>query len=416
MQEQTIHTHTFPNGLTLLVEPMRSVQSAAFSFLVPAGCVYEPNGENGTVAVLSDWISRGAGDLDSRGLLSALDNLGVQGSESPGISFMTFSGATLAANLPKALELYADIILRPHLPDEEFLPAKAGVEQSLRANEDDPRQKIIPELRRRCYEHPWGRPSDGTLEEMPSVTADGVREFYKRHLRPNGAILGIAGNVEFEPIKNCIGELFGDWPTQSDPELNTRESGPAVDHITHESEQTHIALAYEAVSLPDPDYYTAWAAAAVLGQGMSSRLFTEVREKRGLCYSISASYGGLKHAGRVTCYAGTSSERAQETLDVTLSEIQRLADGVTQNELDRCKAMSKSSLVMQQESTRQRSWSIASNWHIRGRVVPLQEIKDAIDDLTIDSIRDYLDRHPAKGFTILTLGPKALTVPDSVSR
>ena len=143
---------------------------------------------------------------------------------------------------------------------------------------------------------------------------------------------------------------------------------------------------------------------------MSSRLFTEVREKRGLCYSISANYGGLKHAGRVTCYAGTTNERAQETLDVTLAEIRRLAEGVTQNELDRCKAMSKSSLVMQQESTRQRSWSIASNWHIRGRVVPLQEVKDAIDSLTVDSIRSYLDQHPATGFTVLTLGPQPLKI------
>ena len=225
MQDQTIHTHTFDNGLTLLVEPMRSVQSAAFSFLVPAGCVYEPEGQNGTVAVLSDLISRGAGEYDSRELLAALDNLGVQGNESPGISFLTFSGATLAANLPDALKLYADIILRPHLPDDEFSAAKAGIEQSLRANEDDPRQKIIPELRRRCYEHPWGRPSDGTLEEMPNVTAKGVREFYQRFMRPNGAILGVAGNVDFERSAIALASCS----------VPGRRSRTAVDHAARRS-------------------------------------------------------------------------------------------------------------------------------------------------------------------------------------
>src|SRR5690606_18796372 len=117
--------------LTLLVESMTSVQSAAFSMLVPAGSVYEPLGQNGTTAILSDLITRGAGKRDSRELLAELDTLGIQGSESPNNSFLTLSGATLAANMPQALEIYADILLRPHLPEDQFDAARAGVTQSL---------------------------------------------------------------------------------------------------------------------------------------------------------------------------------------------------------------------------------------------------------------------------------------------
>jgi predicted Zn-dependent peptidase len=414
IHEQVIHTHTFPNGLTLLVEPMRTVQSAAFSFLVPAGCVYEPEGACGTVAVLADLISRGAGEMDSRELLAALDNLGVQGGETPGLQFITLSGATLAANLPASLDLYADILLRPHLPEDEFPAALAGIEQSLRANEDEPRQKLMPELRRRAYDKPWGRPPDGILEDLPNVNHAGVCRLYEQCVRPNGSIMGVAGNVEFEAIRDAVGRLFGDWQPKPDPTFPTHPGGPARDHLPHDSEQTHIGLAYRSVPLPDPDYYTAWAATVILGQGMSSRLFTEVREKRGLCYSTYASYNGMKHDARVTCYAGSANGRAQETLDVMCREIAHLQGGVTEDELVRCRAMAKSSLVMQQESTRQRSWSLALNWHLRGRVVTLQEVKDEIDALTVRRIQDYLDAHPPREFTALTVGPEPLNVPDAL--
>ncbi len=355
MQEQHIYTHTFENGLTLLVETMTSVQSAAFSFLVPAGSNYEPLGQNGTTAILSDLITRGAGERDSRELIAALDALGLQGSESPNNSFLTLSGAMLAANLPQVLDIYADILLRPHLPADQFEAVRMGVTQSLRAVEDEPQQKIMPELKRRCYEAPWGLPPDGTLADLPLITAESVRAHYDRCVRPGGTILAIAGNVDYEEIKAKVQECFGGWTSQPEPTFGTSPGGPNHDHIMHKSEQTHIGIAYWGPTFSDPEYYAAWAAASVLGQGMSSRLFSEVREKRALCYAVSASLSGFKHAGRMICYAGTTHDRAQETLNVTLEEIRRLEGGITEEELHRCKASAKSSLIMQQESTRARA-------------------------------------------------------------
>src|SRR5206468_592403 len=146
------------------------------------------------------------------------------------------------------------------------------------------------------------------------------------------------------------------------------------------------------------EYYAALGAVNVLSGGMSSRLFTEVREKRGLCYSVWASYQTFKDRAAVLCYAGTSTERAQETLDVTLAELQRLKKGIEVEEVERVQAGLKSSLIMQEESTSSRAGSLASDWYYLGRVRSFDEIKAGIDSLTPKRLLEHVRRHPAKDF------------------
>jgi predicted Zn-dependent peptidase len=414
MKQQNIQTKTFANGLTLIVEPMDDVQSAAVSLLVPSGSVFDPPGHNGSASVLCEWMPRGAGERDSKQLSAALDNLGVQHSESVGLVHLTFTGATLAESLPQALPLYADMILRPWLPEDQFEAARSGVEQSLMAIEDEPRQKIILELRRRCFDSPWGLPAEGSLTDLESLSPQSVRDRYSACFRPDEAIFGIAGNVDFDAVVDLIGNLFGDWGRKPAPTFQTAPGGPPRDHIALDSAQTHIGIAYDSVPYRDPDYYAAWAAVSVLSGGMSSRLFTEVRERRGLCYSVHASLSSLRDEARVLCYAGTMAERAQETLDVTVRELKRLADGVGEDELARCKARAKSSLIMQQESTIARSSSIARDWYHLNRVTTLAEVRDKIDGLTVNDVLDYVHQHPARDFTILTIGSKPLEEPRAV--
>ncbi|GAB4155097.1 MAG: pitrilysin family protein [Planctomycetaceae bacterium] len=415
MPLQTIESFSLDNSLTVVIEPMVDVQSASFSLLVPAGSIYDPVGKNGSASVLTELITRGAGQMNSKELSAAFDNLGVQRNESVGNSFITFSGATVAENLADALRLYAKVILDPHLPADQFEAARAGVAQTLRSMEDEPRQKVIQELRRHCYDLPWGRPSDGTLEELPAISLESVREHYQTTFRPNGAILGIAGKIDVAQIRQVIAEIFGDWKPKPDPHYETGPRGEKRHHIPHDSSQTHIGIGYEAVPYRDPDYYAAWAAVSVLSGGMSSRLFTEVREKRGLCYAISASMNSLRDEARVLCYAGSISQRAQETLEVTLRELKRLSEGVEEEELNRCKARAKSSLIMQQESTIARSSAIARDWYHLGRVNTLDEVSEKIDSLSVEAVNNYVASHPANDFTILTIGPDALEVPHDLS-
>jgi predicted Zn-dependent peptidase len=141
---------------------------------------------------------------------------------------------------------------------------------------------------------------------------------------------------------------------------------------------------------------------------MSARLFTEVREKRGLCYAVWASYQTFKDRASVVCYAGTTNERAQETLDVTLQELKRLQEGIETEEVDRVKAGLKSALIMQEESTSARAGTLASDWYFLSRVRGFDEIQSAINALTPSGIVEHVRRHPPKDFTIVTLGPKPL--------
>lgn len=415
MAGQQVQTCQLPNGLTLLIEPMADVQSAAFSLLIPAGSIYDPPDQAGCASVLVELLTRGAGDLDSQQLTNALDNLGLQRSESAERRFVSFGGATLAENLPAALRLYADVVRRPHLPEAEFEAAVAGCEQTLLAIEDEPRQKIMVELRRMCYPAPWGKPSEGSMEGLFGLSMPTVRKHFEQCFRPNEAILGVAGNVDVAEIKALVEDAFGDWATLPEPQYASGPRGAYRDHLEHESTQTQIGIAYDSVPYRDPDYYSAWAAVGVLSGGSSSRLFTEVRERRGLCYAVYAGLTSSKDDGRVLCYAGTTAERAQETLDVTLQEIQRLRGSVLNDELDRCKARAKSSLIMQQESSSSRAASLTNDWFHLGRVVSLEEIRGKIEALTVESLHQHLEKYPPRNFTILTLGPQPLEVPHAVS-
>ena len=413
----TIEQHTFPNGLVLVAEVMSGVQSASFSLLLPAGAAYEGaaglNLSGGAATMAAEWISRGAGPRDSRELLTALDNLGVSHAESAQTVHTSLAVATLARNLDAALEIFADMVLRPHLEDDEVEPIRALCLQNLRSLEDDPGTKVIYELRRRHFPDPWGRPSPGTVEGVTALTPEQLRQFLETNYRPNGAILGVAGAIDWPRLRDTVGRLFGDWKPRRDPRVPERPAGPPRDHILRETQQIQIALAYPAATVASPDYYRARAAAAILGGYSSARLFTEVREKRGLCYSVYASYEGQLNRAAILCYAGTSADRAQQTLDVMLAEIERLGrQGVALDELDTMRAGLKSSLIMAQESSMSRSGSLASDWYFLGRLRPIEEIAAELDALTPESVSEYAGRLRKHGeMTVLTLGPTALTLP-----
>jgi predicted Zn-dependent peptidase len=222
----------------------------------------------------------------------------------------------------------------------------------------------------------------------------------------------VAGAIDWQHLRAAVGRLLGDWEPQPASEVNEGPAGPARDHILRETQQIQIALAYPSETVDSPDYYRARAAAAVLGGYSSARLFTEVREKRALCYSVYTSYESQRDRAAVLCYAGTSADRAQKTLDVTLAEIDRLArSGVEAGELETMRAGLKSSLIMQQESSMSRSGSLASDWFYLGRVRSLDEISAALDVLTPEVVSDYAAGLDLSGMTILTLGPNALRLP-----
>lgn len=410
-----ILTHEFDNGLVLIGEPMPWLASAAFTFLVPSGCAHDPSDRGGLAGFVCEMTLRGAGERDSRALILDLDNLGVDHGESVSDSHVSYGGVTVCENLSAALSIFADILQRPQMPADQFEAARAVMLQELQAVEDEPAQKVMQEVRRHHYPSPWGRPSQGDRKAIESATIDETRGHFQKMFRPGGTILGVAGRFDWQRLKADVEQLFGDWPQSDVTSIAETSPLPRCRHIGHDSQQTQIGIAYESVPYRHDDYFQAWGAVGVLSGGMSARLFTEVRERRGLCYSVYAVAHSLKDHGGVFCYAGTSTERAQETLDVTLRELVRLGDGVEPGELGRLKARIKSAVIMQQESSSARSSSIARDWHHLGRVRTLDEIGRLVDELSCRSINAYLAAHPPRDFTVVTLGPQELEVPLEIS-
>jgi predicted Zn-dependent peptidase len=208
--------------------------------------------------------------------------------------------------------------------------------------------------------------------------------------------------------------MFGDW--EPNPVAPVESSGEVHGsfHIPFDSEQTQIALAWPGVAYNDPNFYKHRAAIGVLSDGMSSRLFHEVREKRGLCYSVFASVVSVGDRGAVIAHSGTSSARAQETLDVLVHELKKISEGVREDELSRLKVQFRSSMIMQQESCRSRAGSIASDWYRLGRVRTVDEISDIITGLDVESINEHVAANPPQNFDLVTLGNAPLELKDGI--
>ncbi len=408
--EQKTDKHVLGNGMVLLGEPMGGVESVAFDFFLPAGAAVMPEGTCGVANVICDWIFRGAGARNNRQFGDALDGLGLHRSDSVGSSHLSMGAALESSNLGEALALHADAIRRAHLSDEEFAPAKQLAIEGALALDDEPRQKVMLELRKRFYPTPLGRSTTGEIEDLERLTADRTREIVKTRFDVGETIFTVAGKYDFATVVEQMEALFADCDDLRQDAVQTGTRAGKYTHIPNEGSQVHIGVMTDAVPFTHEDYYNVRMATSVLSGGMSARLFTEVREKRGLCYAIGARYHSLKEAAGVMCYAGTTPDKAQETLDVTIAEFKRLAKGINNEELERAKVGLKSSLVMQSESSGSRAGAIGSDYYMLGRVRSLDEIKERIEATTVDSIAECLKRKPFKDFTVVTIGPREIRV------
>lgn len=413
MNQQLRHRQ-FSNGLVLLGEHMPWLRSAAFSFLIPAGTCFEPDGFDGLASMTSEMALRGCGDLDSRAFWELLDQLGVERSSSITTSHSSFSCAMPSEVLPQVLSLYSDMVQRPHLPEPQLNDARQLCMQDLRALDDEPSHRCFSELKRFRYPLPFGRISQGTKTGLDAIGIDDVRNFLRSNYRPRGSILAVAGKFDWEQVCDHVAETLGDWRGTDDVPLPGLHSNYGSRHVDHSSSQTHLALAYDCASYESPEYYEARALVGVLSDGMSSRLFSEVREKRGLVYSVFATCFSLAAQGSVLCYAGTTTNRAEETLQVLLETIHSLRDGITDDELERLKNRIKSSLVFEQESSAARSSQIASDWFYLGRVPTRDEVCAKVDALSCDSLLSHFERNLPKNYSLVTVGSQPLELPNGI--
>jgi len=412
---QELYLKKYDNGLVLAAEHMPWLESAAMSFHIANGYVHDPFEAQGLCNLTCEMVQRGCGELTSREFVEALENLGVDSSASLSSAHTTYTAAVLAENLYPAMKIYADLVRRPQLPEEQLEDGRQVCLHEIRAVDDDFAQKTMQQLRLQHYGDPFGRSASGLMQPVERLTIEDVQQFFQRYYGATNSILAVAGKFRWQELEAQVGKLFGDWAPHK---LGApREVAPArgYTHLQHDSNQTHIALACPSVPYGDPNFFFARGAIGVLSDGVSSRLFTEVREKRGLVYTVNAYCHSFLDRGSVLGYAGTTTERAQETLDVMLEQMNLLREGIRDDELLRVKARIKSGLIMQQESSGARSSAIAGDWYFWGRIRTIEELKQIIDGLTVESINEYIQKHPLQNFTIVTFGAKRLEVNGGVS-
>ncbi|HMB96110.1 MAG TPA: pitrilysin family protein, partial [Tepidisphaeraceae bacterium] len=361
--------------------------------------------------VLGELALRGAGQRDSKQLTDYLDSLGLQRSSGVGVHHTRFACAGVAANVIESIDTYADIVRRPHLPEAGFTAARDLALQALSGIDDEPRQKVFIKLREWHWPSPFGRNAMGKKEDLEKLTLDFCKSDFAARYHAKDVILAFAGHINFDEIKSAVEKSFGNWNGNATESIKLFPPPGNYHFEPQKSEQTHIGIAYPSVPENHPDFYTARMAVEVLSGGMSGRLFTEVREKRGLVYSVGANFASQKGYGSIMGYAGTSNDRAQATLDCFIHELHRLSDGVLPDELERAKIGLKASIIMSGESTSARAGAIAHDFFMRGRIRTLDEISKSIDAVSVERTNEYLKQNKPGPFTIVIVGPKELKVP-----
>lgn len=401
---QSLFEHRLSNGLVLVAQSMPWLESAAFTCAVPAGCSRDPASHRGLANFCCEMVFRGGGGLDNRALVEKLESLGCDYFSSTGIYHSFFGGAMPAVGLLDALRVYADVLRRPQLPEGQLEDGRLACLQEIQSLEDDLASQVMLELRRRHYGEPFGRSSEGRADHLREMSLDAIREFYGQYYQPAGAVIAVAGKIDWPRLRDEVESLFADWPAAHQPLPGSQPAEHGMAHIDFESHQTHIGVAWPSVPYSHPDYYLARGAVGVLSDGMSSRLFREVREKRGLCYTVSANLHSLLDRGSVVCYCGTTTESAQQSLDVLVDQFRLLAKGISQAELDRLRIQIRSGLIMQQESCRSRVATLAGDILHLGKVRTLDEVNQRVSGLSVEGINDYLAAHPPGPFDVVTLG------------
>ena len=403
---------TLDCGAALAVETIPSARSAALTWLVPAGAAADPEGRLGLVAILEELIQRGAGGKSSRDVADAYDRLGASRSTDVQTLHLQLSSTFLGDRFPDLAPLLASAVTSPALAEDAIDPARQLALQSLAGLEDEPQARVMLAAKERHAPDPINRSGMGTPEGLSAATRDDLVSHWNAFARPEGSIIAIAGAVEPDAAADALNAALGGW-AGAPPALEWSGAGPrGYHHLESGSEQTHIAVAADAPAERSDDAVLERLAVAVLSGGMSGRLFTEVREKRGLCYAVSAGYAAARDYGRLVAYSGTTPDRAQETLDVLLAELQRLntPEGAADpGEFDRAKIGLKSRVVMSGESTSARASAIAQDVARLDHPRALAEVAQEIDAVTLDQLNSYLARRKLGEITVCTLGPKPLS-------
>ncbi len=406
---QNYFYHQLPNGIEMIGQYMPSLSSTTFGFQLEAAAVHEPEEKPGLAHLFEYMLFQGTKQKDARTLNEAFESLGARKGASTGLETAQVWSQIVHTKFDATFELFHEILLASTFPREELEQMRNIVLQEIRRHEDEPMSRIFELVRANFYRGTsLGRPMLGTTESINGLQRKDLQEFWKARYQPNNLLFSIAGKFDWDHVVEQMQHFFGSWEGHATPSpKQTLNPTTSVSLEHQEGKQEHLGMMFPFPSYTDPDYYAGMVISEVLGGNMASRLFVEVREKRGLVYGVSASLAGNKQIGAMRIYAGTTPEQGRECLQVILNELRKLEqDGITADELERAKVQLKSENVMRGEGSAARMGAIARSWWYERKLRTIQETKEAIDAVTQEQVLNVLHRFsPLNPLTIAAIGP-----------
>ena len=382
-----------PNGLTVITDPMPQLESAAVGVWVECGARHEAKAVMGISHMLEHMAFKGTERRSARAIAEEIEAVGGFLNAYTSREQTAFHVRTLKADVPLAVDILADILTKPIFDKSELERERQVVLQEIGQARDTPDDIIFDYLQSAAYpDQPMGWPILGEEETVGAFTREDLRTYMDANYRAAGMMLIASGGVEHARMVELAQTHFRDLKPGPAPNGQPARYGGRDIRIPEELEQVHVTYGFPGVASADDDVFAAQVYVTALGGGMSSRLFQEAREKRGLCYSIYAFAHTFSDGGIVGVYTGTGEEEAAEISAVVAGEMAALAENATEAEVARAKAQLKAGLLMGLERPAARAEQIAAQMSAYGRVLPVEELTTRLEAVDAAAIRRFGER------------------------
>jgi predicted Zn-dependent peptidase len=398
------------SGLRVVTEALPELRSVTIGAWVGTGSRDETDVQSGASHFLEHLLFKGTPDRSAREIAEAVESVGGEMNAFTGQEETVFYVRVPDAHLALAVEILSDVLWRPAFRPDEVDSERQVILEEIGMRDDTPDDLVHDLFAGALFPgHALGRSVLGTDSSIEAMPRDDIAAYHAAHYRPGNIVIAAAGNLTHddlvERLAPRVGELSGSRPARSADGFSESETVAVIERPT---EQAHVVVGMRAISHLDPDRYALTVLNQALGGGMSSRLFQEVREERGLAYSVFSYRGAFADTGMLAVYAGTSPERMHETLDVIAGELDRLVTegGLPARELDAAKGHLKGSIAMSLETSSSRMRRLGRAELIEGEIASLDEIVARIDAVTADDVERVVKRVIAdQPRTLATVGP-----------
>ncbi len=386
----TVQTATLPNGFRIVTEHMPGLESAAIGIWITAGGRHERPEQNGIAHFLEHMAFKGTKTRNALQIAEAIEDVGGYINAYTSREVTAYYARVLRNDVGLAMDVVADILRNPVFDPKEIEVERHVILQEIGQAADTPDDIIFDWLQENAYpDQAIGRTILGETQRVSGFSKDDLSLFVNEHYGPDQMILAAAGAVDHDAIVAQAEGLFGDMVPRAASGADAARFQGGESRKVKELEQAHLALAFESPGYCDPDFYAAQVYSVALGGGMSSRLFQEIRERRGLCYTIFAQTGAYSDTGMTTIYAGTSGDEIRDLTNLTIDEMKRAADDMSPAEVARARAQMKAGLLMGLESPSSRTERLARMIQIWGEVPSLEDTVSRIDSVTTGDVRAF---------------------------